>query len=79
MLATIGLWTVQERLAYSVHCTNQDADCPGPVARTRYMPDGTQYKFCSSVVHSDKTMLPIAMKPTNSYKSWQSQNNTSTT
>ena len=35
VLATIGLWTIQERLAWSVHCTTQDADCPGPVTKDR--------------------------------------------
>ena len=61
VLATIGLWTVQERLAWSVHCTTQDADCPGPVTKTRYMPDGSQYKMCCTVLHSDTTMLPIGL------------------
>ena len=61
ILATIGLWSVQERLAWTVRRTAHDADMRGPVRLTRFCPDGTTLKMCSTRLHSDRTMLPVAL------------------
>ena len=33
----------------------------GPVRLTRFCPDGTTLKMCSTRLHSDRTMLPVAL------------------
>ena len=61
ILSTIGLWTKQERVAYTVRRTSHDDDMPGPVLMTSFRPDGTELKYCSTALLHDRTMLPVAL------------------
>ena len=57
----IGLWTKQDRVALTVRRTTHDDDMPGPVRMTSFRPDGSTLKYCSTALHHDRTMLPIAL------------------
>ena len=61
ILATIGLWTKQERLAWTVRRTSHNDDMPGPVRMTSFRPDGSVLKYCATTLHHDRTMLPVAL------------------
>ena len=60
ILATIGLWTKSERLAWYARHTSHDGDMPGPVRVTSFRPDGT-LKMCATELHDNRTMLPVAL------------------
>ena len=61
ILATIGLWTKQERLAWHARQTSYDSDMPGPVLVTSFRPDGSTIKMCATELHDNRTMLPMAL------------------
>ncbi len=61
ILSTIGLWSKQERVAWTVRRTSHDADMPGPVRVTSFRPDGSMLKMCATTLHDNRTMLPVAL------------------
>ena len=61
ILSTIGLWSKQEHVAWTVRRTSHDADMPGPVRVTSFRPDGSTLKMCATTLHDNRTMLPVAL------------------
>ena len=61
ILASIGDWTKQKRLARHARRTTHDADMPGPVRVTSFRPDGSTIKMCATELHDNRTMLPVAL------------------
>ena len=61
ILAAIGLWTKQERLAWHARRTSHDADLPGPVRVTSFRPDSSTVKMCATELHDNRSMLPISL------------------
>ena len=61
ILSSIGLWTKQERLAWHARQTSHDSDMPGPVLVTSFCPDGSAIKMCTTELHDNRTMLPVAL------------------
>jgi len=62
ILATIGLWSKQERSKYLAKRTDCEADMPGPVAVKHYRGDET-IMMCKTQVYDNKTCLPFALLP----------------
>ncbi len=60
ILATICLWTKQERLSWYARRTDHEGDMPGPVRVKSFRPDGT-IMMCATQLYDNRTMLPVAL------------------
>ena len=63
ILATIGLWSKQERFKYLAKRTDCEADMPGPVAAKLFREDSGTIMFCKSEIYDNRTCLPFALLP----------------